>query len=451
MRCVSRSFCVLATASLFALAVVTPVHAQDAGADDLAENADEALPPPPPPPAQDLSVISSKDDPEPPLRRKRKLPEDPYAPIGIRHGGMILYPSVEVGAAITSNVAQSAASATSDVGLRLKPALKVESDWSRHQFTANASGEIVRYLEEEDLSSANADLQAALRLDVRHGTRLDLEGGYTLTSTGASNSEVPDTAVGNRLSHEVRSSAALTHEAALLDTQIKTGLRREMFEDVKLSGGGTEDNSDRDYTELTVSLRGTMNRGAVFRPFAEVSYAPRFHDRQVDRNGLRRDSHGLSAMLGLRIDDDPILTGEAGVTYLVRDYEDPALDTAHAAGLLANLQWRPTELTKVDLSSTLTLGETASILDSATKTWAAKGTVTQALRDNLDLIGGASFSSAQNASGTDKTYGANLGVAWKLNPFVAWSLMYEGTWFDSAAAGSDYDEHQLLAGLILQR
>lgn len=449
--CVCRPFCVLAAASLIALAAALPAVAQEADAGDMYSDGEDAVAPPPPPPVPDYAVISSADDPPPALRRKRMAVDDPYAALGLRQGGLTYFPTLEIGGVATSNVARVATGADTDVGLRLKPGLRVESGWSRHAFTASASGEFVRYLQEEELSTSGADVQAALRLDVRRGTRLDLESGYTLTSTGASNTEVPDTATGNRLSHEIRGSVGVTHEAGFADLQVKSGLRREMFEDVDLSGGGKEDNSDRNYTELALSLRGTFNRGAVIRPFAEVAYTPRFHDKNVDRNGLRRDSQGLSGTLGLRIDDDPVWTGEVGVTYLVRDYEDPTLKTVDAPGVLANLQWRPTELTQIDLSATLTAGETASAVDSATLTWGAGATLRHALRDNLDLIGAVTFSSAKTTAGTDESYGTRAGLEWKLNPLASWSMFYEGNWYDSAAAGSDYDEHRLLGSIILKR
>lgn len=449
--CVCRPICVLATASLLAFALALPAAAQEAGTDDFYGAGMDEVSPPPPPAIPDYAVISSADDPAPPLRRRRAPVSDPYEPQGLRQGPITYFPTLEIGGIATSNVARVASGAEADVGLRLKPGLRLESNWSRHQLTASATGEVVRYLEEDDLSTAGANVQAALRLDVRRGTRLDFEAGYTLTSTGASSTEVPDTAIGNRLSHEIRTSSALTHEAGFGDVQAKAGLRREIFGDVDLSGGGSEDNSDRTYTELSLSARGTFNRGANIRPFAEVAYTPRFHDRSVDRNGLRRNSHGFSGTLGLRIDDDPVWSGEVGVTYAVRDYEDPALKTVDAPGLLANLQWRPTELTRVDLAATLGISETASAGESGTVQYGANATVTHALRDNLDLIAGTSFSAAQNSGGRDETYGARAGLEWKLNPFVSWSLMYDGTWFDSAAAASDYDDQRVTGSVILKR
>lgn len=444
MKCVCRPYRVLATASLFVLAVALPALAQDASDTDVPVDPSSGINP--------FGFRGSKDTAPPRVNKKsRAVPVDPYAAPGIRMGAFTVSPTLEMGTAATSNVAGASSGAKADAGLLLRPGLKVESDWSRHQFTASASGEMVRYLKEEDLSTQSADVQTTLRLDVLSGTTVEFQNGYTLTSTGSSSSEVPDTAIGNRLSHLLKSEVALRQEAGITEWRLATGLRREIFEDVALSGGGKEDNGDRNYTELGLSLRGTLNRGAIIKPFVEAGVSPRFHDREFDRSGLRRDSMGYSATLGLRIDNDPLWSGEVGATYQIRDYEDSSLGTVRAPGLLANLKWRPTELTAVDLTATLGISETASASDAATTAWNAGAKVTHALRDNLDLIGGASFSASENSGGTDLTYGVEAGVSWKMNPYLAWALMYDGEWLDSASVGGDSDEHRMLASIILKR
>ncbi len=394
MRFVCRPVCVLATVSLYALAV-----AHHAGAEDLAADTDAD---PAPGTEQAAAPLIQQDLARadvPLLRKKRKDVTDPYAPQGLRLGSFTVFPTLETGFAATSNVGQKASGKKADVGLRLRPAVTLESDWSRHSLTASLSGEALRYVDNEKLSEYGADAQANLRLDVRKGTQLELETGYALISTGTGSSEVPASAVGNQISHVLRAGAAVKHEAGVADLRLGSSVRRELFEDVDLSGGGTEDNSDRDYTEYGLSLRGTFNRGAVFRPFAEVSYAPRIHDKAADRNGLRRDSKGYAGTLGLRIDDDPLWAGEVGLTYLVRDYEDPALATEQAPGLLANLQWRPTELTRVDLSATMDIAETASAGVGGRPTWTASARVTHAISDNVNLLTGLSFSTADSSAG----------------------------------------------------
>lgn len=453
MKSVCSPFRVLAAASLLMLAVAFPVSAQDAGTFGMeSEMEDGTVPPPPPPPGSSTPAVKKTKIEVPALRRKRKVPAaDPFAATGLRRGGLTFFPTLEIGGVATRNVARVATGADADVGLRLKPGLRVKSNWSRHQLSASGSAEFLRYLEHNELSTSGADVQATLRLDARHDTRIVLESGYVLTSTGASNTEVPDTAVGNRLSHQMRIAAAVEHDAGFVETRLKVGLLRATFDDVKLSGGGIEDNDDRNYVEPSVALRGTFNRGAMVRPFVEVAYVPRIHDNRHDRNGLARDSQGVSASLGLRIDDDPVWTGEVAVGYLLRSYDDPALETVHAPGVLANLQWRPTELTKIDLSAMLGIEETASATESGTIGWSTGATVTQSVRDNLDLIAAASLGASKSNAGTDYTFGVRAGLEWKLNPFVSWMAFYEGSWYDSAAAASDYDEQRVIASIILKR
>lgn len=451
MMFVCRPFCVLATVSLYALAVAPYGVADDLAPGLAPSDLFETVPAEDsvvvPPVYQGKQAEVSKAAP----RRKPSENLDPYAPQGLRLGTFTLFPTLETGVAVTSNVGGKPSNAKGDTGLLLKPGLKIESGWSRHEFSASVSGETVRYLNEGELSTHGVDAGANLRLDVRHGTQLEFESGYTLTSTGSASSEVPDTAEGNRLSHLFRAGAAVNHEVGFADIRAGSAIRRELFDDVKLSGGGSEYNSDRDYTEYGVSLRGTINRGAVFRPFAEVALTPRIHDKKRDRSGLRRDSKGYSGTLGLRVDDDPVWSGEAGLTYLIRDYDDAALDTERAPGLLANLQWRPTELTKVDLSASMDIAETASAMEGGRVTWSSGAKITHALRENLDVFGGGTFSSAKLGSGRENSYGAEAGLEWKFNPMISWSLLYEGTWLDSPGKSDDYNEQRLLSGIILKR
>jgi hypothetical protein len=173
--------------------------------------------------------------------------------------------------------------------------------------------------------------------------------------------------------------------------------------------------------------------------------------KKFDRNGLRRDSHGFVASAGLVIADDAVWSGEIAATIETRDYADSALDTEVAPGLAANLQWRPTTLTRIDLSSGVALNETSSATDGATRSWTAGATFTHALRDNLDLIGGLSGSVSEASSGTDVAVNTRAGLEWKFNPLLALSAAYEGAWLFADDASDDYDEQRVVASIIMRR
>ena len=425
-------------------------HAQEAP--DLrldTQDPEEEVATPPPPP--DFAKITIGDDEPLVLRKKSRTTADPYAAQGVKVGAFRMFPTLEIGGLATSNVSRDSSEAKSDIGLRLKSGLGFESDWVRHQLTGSATAEVLEYLDNNDLSTGNAAAQAALRLDIRRSTRADIDARYTLTSTGAEDSEVPDSATGARVDHVLASSGAITHDFGGIEGRLRLGVAYNGFGDVKLSGGGTENNEDRNYTELSASLRTGLKTGGLLQPFAEVAYEPRFHDKKLDRNGIARDSHGLRVSAGVAINDDPVWTGEIAATYTLRDYEDATLETASAPGISARLTWQPTDLTSFEFNAGASLSETVTAGSSATRSWNGGMTMTHALRENIDLIGGSTFTIDDTSSGTDVTATGRLAIDWQLNPLMSWSAAYEATLFDAAAANGDYTDHRILTSIILKR
>ena len=424
-------------------------HGQSAEEDLRLETdvGDETLPPAPIVPA--ISRISIEDDAVPPPRRRRVV-EDPYAPTGIDLGAFQLFPTLEIGSVTTSNVARNS-TPESDVGLRLKPGLKLESDWVRHQLRFSAAADVLRYLDNNDLATTNGSVDSALRLDIRRDTRADLAASYSLTSTGAENSEVPDTAIGARVDHTLAASAALTHNWGALEGTAKLGLTRNLFGDVALVGGGSEDNSDRAYTEVSASLRGSLKTGALLQPFAEVAYEPRLHDKKSDRNGLKRNSQGLRLSAGLSFADDPIWTGDIAATLQLRKYADDSLDSMLAPGITANLNWQPTDLTRFEFNSGLSLAETVSAGSSATRSWNGGISMVHALRENIDFTAGIAVTLDNTNAGNSLSTTGRLGVAWDINPTLTWTAGYQGTWVNGLTSAGDYNEQQVLTSIILKR
>ena len=86
--------------------------------------------------------------------------------------------------------------------------------------------------------------------------------------------------------------------SAGLEGRAKLGIERQIYEDVELSGGGTEDNSDRNNYTPSLALRLSYTDPPALKPFVELTYAPRFHDEKFDRNGLRRNSQGIDCKCG---------------------------------------------------------------------------------------------------------------------------------------------------------
>ena len=401
-------------------------------------------------PAVVPSLTIAPEAEQAPLKTNRPM-TDPYAAPGIKLGGIALYPGLGGGTVYTSNVASSAADAKSDVGLSLRPSLRFESDWVRHSWTGQAAGDFTAYLENDEFDSTQIDAGSKFRLDIRRTTRAEFDASYALGQESSADSEVPDTAIGNRTDHTLMANAAIIHDFGGLEGRARVGIERQIFEDVKLSGGGTEDNSDRNNYTPSVALRLSYTDPPALKPFVELAYAPRFHDEKFDRNGLRRDSQGITAAVGVALDQGPFWLGEMALVYAMRDYEDPALATIDAVGINGNLAWNPTDLTSVVLTLATALDESSSATSSGTKTWSGRIDVAHELRENVILLGGFGVEFEKFSGGTDTTLSPNLGIEWQLNPNLAWTAGYDGTWFKAAASGGNYNEQRLMTGIVLRR
>ena len=448
MSCVAKTLRCLWTAALLCGAAQAAL-AQDADTglrlETEAEDAD-VVPPPPPPKAARITI----GDDEEPVIRKRKKVVDAYAAPGLRTGAFMLYPTLEIGSIVSSNVRKSSTKAKADVGLRLKPQLRFESDWVRHSLTGTASLSAEQFIDNKDIKSRGGEMKAALRLDIRRTTTADFDTSYSATSVGLESSELPSTATGSRLDQSFGVGAAVTHDFGGLEGRLRLGVSRSLYGDVNLSGGGKEDNSDRDYTQLSLSARATLKSGAIVQPFAEIAFEPRIHDKKTDRNGIRRNSRGVRVAAGISIADDPIWTGDVAATLERRDYSDDSLETILAPGVAANLTWRPTDLTRFEFNASASLAEAASAGVSASQNWNLGVTATHALRDNLELVGGLRSGFERSGGTTDVTTIGNFGVNWIVNPYVVLNAGYEGTFFNGAAAGSNYADQRLLTSIILR-
>jgi hypothetical protein len=424
------------------------------GDDSASTNADIEIEPIPPPdaPALQTTLEISPTEPLPPLAQRRIVEEDPYAPLGWRVGGLTAFFALEAGANFTDNVQQAHTDRKSDIGLLMAPRFSLESDWSRHKFTAQGNGEFVRYRDESDYDTQEAEARADLRIEVRRTTAVDLAGFYILTQDTASSNDVPDDAIGTRDESFYGGSVALEQIIGDFTTQLKTGVSREYYGDVTLPNNVVDPSTDQNYYELGFSWRTTYAPTPNLRPFVELAYLPRYRDKKKDRNGLSRSSDGYAATAGVGFDPSPIWSGEFGLIYILRDYDDPALDPIEAFGPIGRITWRPTELTDITLSAATYLDESTDADSSGTRNWSGDLDLVHALRENLKLQAGVGviYEDTQGIHVTETTVDTNLGLTWQFNRWLAWKAEYDFTWFDSNLGDSDYTENQFSIGLEIR-
>jgi len=336
-------------------------------------------------PPETRLTVAPEPPPEPPAPLRRAAAEDPYAPPGLDTGTFRLYPGLGIGGVYSDNVNVSPDSPESDFGLRVAPDLRIQSDWVRHAFSLSAAGDFVFLEAHPEYNDTSFDAAAALRLDVRHDTTLDLAADYGLTESIGSASEVPATATSKRLDQTLSVAAVLAHRFSRLIATLAGEASWHVYGDVAEASGATENNTDRNYLQPGVRLRVGYEVSAAIVPFAEAAYQPRIHELRVDRSGLRRDSRGGFLRAGLAFNASDMWSGEVALRYDYRDFEDRTLATVATAGLDASLVWRPSRLTSLTFTASTGLDETATAGASAIGNWTGQATLAHNLRDNIVL------------------------------------------------------------------
>jgi len=415
---------------------------------DATADTPASLPQAVPLPRETSLTVKPLEEPPPVIRRKAQA--DPYAPLGIDTGGLTLYPSIMIGGVYSSNIKQAHSDRDAAAGILLKPSLSFASDWSRHSLTGAFDLDLERYADKDKTLLRSGNANADLRLDIRHDRRVELGLYATLDDTGLGNSEVPATAIGVRSEQIAGGRAAYIQDFGPMEGWVTAGLSYNHYDDVKLSGGGKEDNSDRNFWAPSIVFRATYTDPPLIKPFAELAYVPRLYTQSHDRNGLERSSNGYSATAGVMIDDSPIWSGSLGLTYILRDYQDPSLETDGVLGLVGAVTWSPTDLTQVVMTATTSIDDSVSTTSSGNRIWSLDTELTQAIRDNIDLKGGGGLEIEKQGGGNDLTYTANAGVDWKISPQLTWSAAYDFTYLDAVTSSRSYTEHRVTTGITLQ-
>jgi hypothetical protein len=369
---------------------------------------------------------------------ERRRPQ--FDPLGIRAGGFLVFPSLQVSGEYDSNVFATEKKAEDDVGLLVRPRINVVSQWSRHALNALLFGDFGLYEEFDENNYQDFGASLKGRLDI---TRNDVLFGELTLARRHEGRESPE-AVGSR------------DLVTYFDGLTRLGYRRD-FNLVYFVVGGSVDRKDfdeqdlnedrRDLIDLTGDLRIGYKVSPRFNLFVQGDYTIIRYDND---SGVDRDSKGFGVSAGTEVDITGILFGEARVGYIRRDYDDDTLDTVSGPGGSAKLTWNVTGLTSLIFEADSGIVETTQGGASAKLQSNISGEVQHELLRNLILIGRLGFTrdDFRGIDRTDNTYRARLGARYLLNRNLSVDVGYDFATRDSDVNGADYDRHIVRLGLI---
>ncbi len=415
-----------------------------------------------------------------PIRRAPKKqkahsePDDPYAPLGVRAGAFTLFPAIELIGGYDNNPGRSSSGSGANL-YTIAPELQVQSNWSRHEFKADLRGSYTGYSPDETPTLSRPYFSGKLdgRIDVTHDTRIDLNSRL-LISTDSPNSPNLQAGIAKLpVFTTMGGSVGLGQKFNRLDLSIKGDIERTMYQDSSLVDGTTASNQDRNYNQYTGKLRAGYELSPGVMPYVELDADTRHHDLNTDFSGFQRDSQGFTGLVGSTFKLTNLLTGDLGVGYETRGYEDPRF--ARLSGLVGNgsLIYTASALTTVKLTVASVIAEStipgvSGVLsrdlglqvDHSLRRWLIatfKAGIGIDDYKGIDTAGAPLCDCVISTPGEtspdreDHRYYVGAGLTYKLNRSVQIKGDFRHEWLHSNVAGNDYTASIFLLGIRFQR
>ncbi|HVZ53226.1 MAG TPA: outer membrane beta-barrel protein [Pseudolabrys sp.] len=399
----------------------------------------------------------------PPIPKRKVVPEDPYAPLGIRAGPFLWFPALELSAAYNTNPGQTPTGSGSTV-YTIAPELRGQSDWSRHELKVDLRGSYTDYNPDQTPGLSRPFFSGRVdgRVDVTRDTHIELNTRTLITTDNPNNPNLPADLAKLPLYIVFGGGVGLRQTFNRFELLVKGDVQRTAYQNSELTNGQTVSNEDQNYNQYGGTLRGSYELTPGVKPFLELEADTRIHDLYTDSSGFHRDSNGGYGTVGTTFEITRLLTGDIAGGYMQRDYVDPRLGTIGGPIGSGSLLWTADALNTVKLTATATIGESTipdvpGVLsrdigmqyDHAFRRWLI-GTVKAGFGTDLypNAITGAS---GQTSDRLDKRYYVAVGATYKLNPMVQVKGEVREDWLHSNVESADYNATTFTLGMRLQR
>ena len=388
-----------------------------------------------------------------PLARRPVVDDKPFDPTGIAAGAFRLRPAIEVSAGYDSNPARTPAGGGASDFVVMAPELQVNSNWSRHELTANLRGSYTAYGAQPSQDRPAFDGRIDGRVDVTRDTRVDLESRLLVATDNPGSPNIQVGLARLPVFADVGGTVGLGQRFNRFDVALKGLIDRTAYQQSVFTDGTVARNDDRDFDQLSTQLRAEYEVTPGVKPFVALDADTRRHDLALDHSGFARDSNGRAARLGSTFELSRILTGQVAFGHLTRSYVDPRLPDLSGPTFDASLTWLASALTTVKLTALTTANETTLAGASGAFTHEIGLEVDHAFRTWLELtlrLVGDRDDYVGTALRNDR-YLVSTALAYKLTREVWLKSELRREWQISNVPGNDYQAYVALIGVRLQR
>jgi hypothetical protein len=374
-------------------------------------------------------------DPKPtdPLRPITRVPIPPEE-LGLTWGGMQWYPEVDLGLTYDTNLFATHDDVVADWSWTLTPSLVGRLATDNHELNVRLGVSAQRYKDNfrQNTDDAWADVQGSVKVL----TDTKVFGGLSWSQTHEDRGS-PDLSFGIEptVYHDTSVNLGVFHDFGSNYARAGVACTRLDFDPVATSTAGVIlDLNVRDRDVCSVGGRWGLRVNAKTDVFVQGVAEQRDYRRSVDLSGYERSSDGYRLDLGVAVDIDRHLVGEAYVGTLEQRYNDARFDPVKAVDLGLDLRWHASPWTTYWFGVDRTLDETVVAGSQGYLSTTASVRVEHDLNASTVFSGGVSVTRDrfQQITREDDQAAFNAGVRHYLNNSV-----YLGADFHHVHRGSD--------------
>jgi len=295
---------------------------------------------------------------------------DPYVPIGMKLGTFLLFTEAEIGTILTDNVLDTKLDPQSDAAFEVAPEIRLESNWARHFFVAQFTGDRSWYknFPVEDDRIYQALLRG--RLDVTRRNHLELELEKSQTQVGRDSVSLTDISGEQTDLAEQHITASADHTFNRLTLKLTGTVADYNYENqapVEVFDPAVADfvpfQDIRDYREDEIKFGSTYQLKPDAAVLLEGVINERVYRQPIDSAGFRKDSSGFRLLSGITFALTGRLTGTLSGGWGEQQSVDDRLSPVEGPLIDADVIWQPDPLSKIEFIARTEIDET-SLTDS---------------------------------------------------------------------------------------
>lgn len=384
-------------------------------------------------------------------------PRPEYDPPGIRYGGMVVRPTLQVDGMYDDNILASAVQKEFDWIALTTAGAEVASDWSRHEIRLSGQVDDRRYARFDSQDSTAWRLNAQGRYDISRfqavDARLSAARIYIPRDDSEDIASVQPVAVDERLAslgYAVRENRLGVRLAGLYQS-----LRFLPAEVVSSTGAVVP--ASQAYRNRDMWL-GSVGLSYVIAPLRSAVLIARLNQRDyVDQAAnagtpggpYNRSSSGYEVLAGLDSDYNGIFSFRLLVGWMEQFYQDDRLPSPSVPTFDVALVWNPTTLTTVRALANRMVTESIRTDTSSIVRTNIGASVDHELLRNVLLNGalGYKIEAYQGSGQTNRTIVGQVGATWMLNRNLRLGASYTYQNGDGNQTNSEYDRNVFLLRL----